>query len=89
MIQIYSPDNINFEKNGTVLMPEECTLSMEINGSWTVDISNPLDDRFQNIVENAVLSVPTPFGQSLYRITQMSITDTGVTATALPIFLDS
>lgn len=89
MIQIYSPDNTDFEKNGTVLMPEECTLSMEINGSWTVDISNPLDDRFQNIVENAVLSVPTPFGQSLYRITQMSKTDTGVTATALPIFLDA
>lgn len=89
MIQIYSPDNTDFKKNGTILMPEECTLSMEINGSWTVDISNPLDDRFQNIVENAVLSVPTPFGQSLYRITQMSKTDTGVTATALPIFLDS
>lgn len=89
MIQIYSPDNTDFKRNGTVLMPEECTLSMEINGSWTVDISNPLDDRFQNIVENAVLSVPTPFGQSLYRITQMSKTDTGVTATALPIFLDA
>lgn len=89
MIQIYSPDNTDFEKNGTVLMPEACPLSMEINGSWTVDISNPLDDRFQNIVENAVLSVPTPFGQSLYRITQMSKTDTGVTATALPIFLDA
>lgn len=89
MIQIYSPDNTDFEKNGTVLMPEACFLSMEINGSWTVDISNPLDDRFQNIVENAVLSVPTPFGQSLYRITQMNKTDTGVTATALPIFLDA
>ena len=89
MIQIYSPDNTDFEKNGTVLMPEACLLSMEINGSWTVDISNPLDDRFSDIVENAVLSVPTPFGQSLYRITQMSKTDTGVTATALPIFLDS
>lgn len=89
MIQIYSPDNTDFEKNGTVLMPEACSLSMEINGSWTVDISNPLDDRFQNIVENAVLSVPTPFGQSLYRIRQMSKTDTGVTATALPIFLDA
>ena len=89
MIQIYPSDNTDFEKNGTVLMPEACSLSMEINGSWTVDISNPLDDRFQNIVENAVLSVPTPFGQSLYRITQMSKTDTGVTATALPIFLDA
>lgn len=89
MIQIYSPDNTDFEKNGTVLMPEACLLSMEINGSWTVDISNPLDDRFSDIVENAVLSVPTPFGQSLYRVTQISKTDTGVTATALPIFLDA
>ena len=89
MIQIYSPDNTDFKKNGTVLMPEECTLSMEINGSWTVDISNPLDDRFQNIVENAVLKVPTPYGQQLFRITQMDKSDTGVSATAVPIFLDS
>ena len=89
MIQIYSPDNTDFKKNGTVLMPEECTLSMEINGSWTVDISNPLDDRFQNIVENAVLKVPTPYGQQLFRITQMDKSDTGVSATAVPIFLDA
>ena len=62
---------------------------MEINGSWTVDTSNPLDDRFSDIVENAVLSVPTPYGQQLFRITQMDKSDTGVSATAVPIFLDA
>lgn len=89
MIQIYSPSNTNFEKNGTALLPTECTLSMQINGTWSVFIDNPLDDRFQNIVENAVLSAPTPYGQQLFRITQMDKSDTGVSATAVPIFLDA
>ena len=89
MIQIYAPSNTNFPKNGTSLLPTECTLSMQINGTWSVFIDNPLDDRFQNIVENAVLSVPTPYGQQLFRITQMDKSDTGVSATAVPIFLDA
>lgn len=89
MIQIYAPSNTNFSKNGTALLPTSCTLSMQINGTWSVFIENALDDRFQNIVENAVLSVPTPYGQQLFRITQMDKSDTGVSATAVPIFLDA
>lgn len=89
MIQIYAPSNTNFSKNGTSLLPTSCTLSIQVNGTWSVFIDNPLDDRFQNIVENAVLSVPTPYGQQLFRITQMDKSDTGVSATAVPIFLDA
>ena len=89
MIQIYAPSNTNFENNGTALLPTSCMLSMQINGTWSVLIENALDDRFQNIVENAVLSVPTPYGQQLFRITQMDKSDTGVSATAVPIFLDA
>lgn len=89
MIQIYAPSNTNFSKNGTSLLPTSCTLSMQINGTWSVFIENALDDRFQNIVENAVLSAPTPYGQQLFRITQMDKSDTGVSATAVPIFLDA
>jgi phage minor structural protein len=62
---------------------------MQVNGTWSVFIENALDDRFQNIVENAVLKVPTPYGQQLFRITQMDKSDTGVSATAVPIFLDA
>ena len=89
MIQIYAPSNTNFSKNGTSLLPTSCTLSMQINGTWSVFIENALDDRFQNIVENAVLSVPTPYGQQLFRITQLDKSDTGVSATTVPIFLDA
>lgn len=89
MIQIYAPSNTDFSKNGTALLPTSCTLSVQINGTWSVFIENALDDRFQNIVENAVLSVPTPYGQQLFRITQMDKSDTGVSATAVPIFLDA
>lgn len=89
MIQVYAPSNANFDSNGTALLPTSCTLSMQINGTWSVFIENALDDRFQNIVENAVLSVPTPYGQQLFRITQIDKSDTGVNATAVPIFLDA
>lgn len=89
MIQIYAPSNTNFNQNGTALLPTSCIWSAEINGSWTIEIDNAIDDRFQNIVENAVLKTPTPFGENLYRITQCVKTNSGITATALPIFLDS
>lgn len=89
MIQIYAPSNTNFSKNGTSLLPTSCMLSMQVNGTWSVFIENALDDRFHNIVENAVLSAPTPYGQQLFRITQMDKSDTGVSATAVPIFLDA
>lgn len=89
MIQIYAPSNTNFNQNGTALLPISCVWTAEINGSWTIEIDNAIDDRFQNIVENAVLKAPTPFGESLYRITQCVKTNGGITATALPIFLDA
>lgn len=89
MIQIYAPSNTNFNQNGIALLPTSCVWSAEINGSWTVELDNALDDRFQNIVENAVLKVPTPFGDNLYRLTQCVKTNSGISATALPIFLDA
>lgn len=89
MIQIYAPSNTNFNQNGTALLPISCVWTAEINGSWTIEIDNAIDDRFQNIVENAVLKAPTPFGENLYRITQCVKTNSGITATALPIFLDA
>ncbi len=89
MIQVYAPNNTNFSNNGVALMPYSCLLSMEINGSWTVQIENGLDDRFQNIVENSILKVPTPYREQLFRITQIEKNDTGVSAIALPVFLDA
>lgn len=91
MIQIYLPGNTDYTKNGdTVLNPISCIFTPEINGAWTVELENALDDRHQYIVQNAVLSVPTPFNENeLFRIQKVVPSDSGVYAIALPLFLDS
>ena len=58
MIQIYSPDNTDFEKNGDmVLMPSYCAINAELNGAWTVELEHPLDGegRWKWIEETAVI----------------------------------
>lgn len=93
MIQIYSPNNKNFEMNGDmVLFPEVCELEAELSGSWLMNVSHPLDDegRWKYITEEAVLSVPTFMGdKQLYRIDEVDKSDTEVSAKAYPIFFDS
>lgn len=89
MIHIYPPSFTDFSINGVVLMPSSCMLSMEINGVWTIQLENSLDVRFQNIVENAIISVPTPYGQARFRITGIDKSNTGISATAVPVFLDA
>lgn len=93
MIQIYSPNNKNFEMNGDmVLFPGVCELEAELSGSWLINVSHPLDDegRWKYITEEAVLSVPTFMGEKqLYRIDEVDKSDTEVLAKAYPIFFDS
>lgn len=93
MIQIYLPNNKNFEMNGDmVLFPEVCELEAELSGSWFINLSHPLDneERWKYITEEAVLSVPTFMGnKQLYRIDEVDKSDTEVSAKAYPIFFDS
>ena len=93
MIQIYSPENTNFEQNGDItLFPEVCDAEAELKGSWLLNITHPLDEegRWKYIVEEAVLSVPTFMGKNqLYRIDEVDKTDTEISAKAYPIFFDS
>lgn len=89
MIQIYSPSNTDYAKNGMALLPLSCNLGIQINGTWLLELENPLDDRFQNIVENAVISAPTPYGHQQFRIVQVDKTDTYIYAAAVPVFLDA
>lgn len=45
MIQAYKKGNENFERNAeTVLHPESCELTCELNGSWTLNLKHPKDD---------------------------------------------
>lgn len=93
MIQIYAPDNINFDMNGdAVLFPTLCDAQAELGGSWYLDMTHPIDEegRWKNLVKEAVLSVPTFMGKKqLYRIDETDKQDTEITVKAYPIFFDS
>ena len=96
MIQIYDSQNTNFDQNGdSVLFPEKCTVEAELNGTWVLNITHPIDDenRWKYIEEEAVIAVPTFMGKKqLFRIDRVSTVtedDDTVTAVAYPIFWDS
>ncbi|MBR5583674.1 MAG: phage tail protein [Lachnospiraceae bacterium] len=93
MIQIYDKNNTSFECNGdAVLFPETCTLEAELNGSWELELSHPIDDegKWKHIVEGAVIAAPSFVSEKqLYRIYSKEKNDVNVTAYARPIFFDS
>ena len=92
MIQIYRADNTDFSYNGDqILLPDACTLEASLNGAWELTLTHPIDEegRYQTILENAVVKAPSFNGEQLFRIYEKEITDSGVTANARPIFMDS
>lgn len=92
MIQIYRPGNTNFDRNGdAVLFCETATTQSEINGAWSATIECPIDPegRWREVVEEAVLKMPSHNGEQLYRIHKVERTQYSVTADATPIFFDS
>lgn len=92
MIQIYVPTNTNFDRNGDmVLTPTSTSVHAVLNGAWEASIEHPIDSegRWKYIEEGAVLSVPSFNGRQLFRIKQKTKQDSGITATAEPIFMDA
>lgn len=93
MIQIYSPSNTDFEKNGDmVLMPTACAINAELNGAWTIELEHPIDKegRWKWIEETAVIKVPSFLVEDqLFRLKSIEKSDDGITASGEPIFLDA
>ena len=92
MIQIYSPTNTSYEKNGNMtLMPSEATVHPILNGAWEASLSHPLDaeGRWKYIVDEAVVKMPSFNGDQLFRIKKKEKSDSGITATMEPIFMDA
>lgn len=92
MIQLYSPNNENYNNNGDiVLLPSEFTVSVELNGSWVATMEHPIDDegRWKYIEDQAVIRAPSFNGEQLFRIISKTKSDSGVTASLEPIFFDS
>ena len=93
MIQIYSPDNTDFEKNGDmVLMPTACAINAELNGAWTIELEHPIDKegRWKWIEETAVIKVPSFLAKDqLFRLKSVEKSDAGISASGDPIFMDA
>lgn len=91
MIQIYSVNNTNYEKNGDTLLPSSAPVHVILNGAWEAELTHPIDKegRWKNIVEEAVVKMPSFNGDQLFRIKAVEKQDSGVTATMEPIFYDA
>lgn len=92
MIQIYGPTNTNYDKNGDMtLIPSEATVHPILNGAWEAALTHPLDEegRWKYIVDEAVVKMPSFNGDQLFRIKKKEKSDSGITATMEPIFMDA
>ena len=92
MIQIYKPENTNFKANGDMpLLPEKALVHATLNGAWSLELQHPIDGegRWKYITEEAVAKVPSFNGEQLFRIKHTEKAESGVTATAEPIFMDA
>ena len=92
MIQIYNPDNTDYEKNGDMtLFPSSAIVHPILNGTWEVTMEHPLDEegRWKYIVDNAVVKMPSFNREQLFRITHKEKSDSGISADLQPIFLDA
>lgn len=92
MIQIYNPENTDFEKNGDMtLFPSSAIVHPILNGSWSAEMEHPIDPegRWKYIQEEAVVKMPSFNGEQLFRIRSKEKSDSGVVCEMEPIFFDS
>lgn len=92
MIQIYSENNKNFSSNGDMpLLPEDASVSVELNGSWNLTMQHPIDQkgRWKYLEEGAVIKAPSFNGEQLFRIYKKEKSEDGISVEAYPIFFDS
>lgn len=92
MIQIYKAFNKDQTRNGDmVLMPSSATTHAVLNGSWSAELTHPIDPegRWEYIEEEAIVEMPSFNGKQLYRIRSKKKTASTVQATMEPVFFDS
>ena len=92
MIQIYKAFNTDQTRNGDmVLMPSAAITHAVLNGSWSAELTHPIDPegRWKYIEEEAIVEMPSFNGKQLYRIRSKKKTVSTVQATMEPVFFDS
>ena len=61
-VELYSPTETDFTKNGLVLHPIECIVEEEAAGSWELRMEHPfdLDGRWRSLLEECIIKAPVP-----------------------------
>ena len=91
-IRIYAQYEVPFSAGGgSTLTPTRCEITANLNSDWTLTLEHALDadGMYKLIQSGSVLRVPAFNGSQLYRIITADRTDSGITATAEPIFMDA
>ncbi len=91
MIQIYSPGNRKYDRNGdAVLHPSLCDVEMNLKGDWQLTLENPLDENINLITKESVIKCDTPIGkEQRFRIYEYEKSEDGVSAKGRPVFFDA
>ena len=92
MIQIYRPENTEYERNGDMpLFPVSATTSIKLNGTWEAELTHPIDreGRWEYLETEAVVKMPAFNGEQLFRIKDVNRSESEVTAKMEPIFMDA
>ena len=90
MIQAYHASDTDLSVNGIELHPSECLFEATINGAWELSMAVPYsDDRWQDIEDNGIVRVRTPYGAQMFRIYSKDKNKFEVSVNAYPIFMDA
>lgn len=69
MIQVYHASDTDLSVNGIEVHPSECLFEATINGTWELSMIVPYsDNHWQDIEDNGVVRVRTPYGAQMFRI---------------------
>lgn len=90
MIQVYHASDTDLSVNGIEVHPSECLFEATINGTWELSMIVPYsDNHWQDIEDNGVVRLRTPYGAQLFRIYSKDKNKFEVSVNAYPIFMDA
>lgn len=89
MIKLFSPTDTLYPSNGDkIITPLKAKVYKEDNGSFYLDLEASLD-YVDDLVERAILVVPTPQGDQAFRVTNTQKTRKKISTKAYHVFYDS
>ncbi len=86
MINLFPTGTVDFFRTGTPVKAISCILTIEINSTWSVELSVPINEQGSDLIDyGAFIEIPSPYGYQLYSIVDYKKTTSKITCTGYPI----